>query len=346
MPNTDTGDTQPDVEDPAPAPQEDPPGAGSQTTGRVLPIWVDLSGLHAEVQVDPVALLTSARASRTSVAQDPKIHWLQGAPHRLVGAVALEGGSVFLASINVATGAVEATRLLDGVLLETPIADEHANVFVGLERADGVQVVRLDSQLIPTHEQVTGARPIAVFDSTLVLASGAVLGADDLSPQYIVPAPFAQVFLGPGHVTVLRHVDGGGSEVTVFARDSGARMAEETVPFRSVTAPQHTEQGTLLLVRQAFWRQPEFDFHQYTQTWIHEVGRGGGAHPATLRANAGGWRQLTLFGGGLVATEREDGHNNYNPLQFQLGFSLPEVRAPRHGWRGERGGTRGMLAPE
>ena len=203
-------------------------GTGSATSyPPEAPTWsaVDLSGLHAEVQVDPVALLTLARASRTSAAQGPKIHWLLGAPHRLVGAVALEGGRVFLAILNVATGAVEATRLLDGVLLETPIADEHANVFVGLERAAGVQVVRLNSQLIPTHEQVTGARPSAVFDGTLVLASGAVLGAGDLSPRYTMPTPFAQVFLGPEHVTVLRHVDGGGSEVTVFARDFGVRMA-------------------------------------------------------------------------------------------------------------------------
>jgi len=38
-PNTDTGDTQSDVENPTPAPQEGPPDAGSRTTGRVLPIW-------------------------------------------------------------------------------------------------------------------------------------------------------------------------------------------------------------------------------------------------------------------------------------------------------------------
>ncbi len=324
-------------------------GTGHQTADYQSPrTWsaVDLTGGHPEVRFEPVALLTSARERVTSAAQGSKVHWLQGAPHRLVGAVPLEGGRVFLAILNVARGAIEGTRVLDGDLVATPIADEHGNVFLGLERATGLQVVRLDNQLRLTHHQVTGARPVAVFDGTLVLDSGAVLGAMDLSPRYTVPAPFTQVFLGPGHVTLLRHVDGGGSEVTVLDRASGTRVAQETVPFRSKLAPRPTDSGTLLLVRQSFWRQPEFDFHNYTQTWIHEVGRGGGAHPVTLRAAASGWRELLLLGGMLVATEVEDLHNNYNPLKFQLGFSLPEVRAPRHGWSGERGGTRGMFAPE
>lgn len=313
-------------------------------SGTALPIAVDLTGTYSPRLLQLESITEEALDGRVASGSP---YWIEVADHQVLGAQRLADGRTFLIWIDVRSGPVVATRVVDHALRLPPVSSD-GQVYASATVGNRSLLFQFDSSLNEVSRRFIprlGVYPIAAFADRALLSSGEVVGRYSLSDVFVLPEPFDLAFMTDAFVTA---VDREPDRTTVRIHDaaSGAVASEESVPFAVNLPPMVTAEGTVILVREAKFIPDYMSFQAHSWVWIHEVGRGGGSHPLGQSRGLPVAEGAFLWQGSLVLRQREDGHNNYHPLPFLLRFPLPGVTAPSRGWLTPSGNSRGTFSPE